>query len=593
MWKLLGYSEDNKDSNSANQAPEPITMVRSRAVVDDGRKAADGADPGDDFILSQFDAHGIKFAHPKGWGIVEEQRKIFLFHPTDRSISLNIIIGITAPGTDLDELTSQAVEMPRKLMANGALDSSSAPLAVEEVTMLGKPARSLSYKIKVSPLRRVEQSWTENRGRSFIVTRAAPDDLYSAQKPLFDKVISSLAFVSKEAEEYEPPEDERKKIARSREKSTTNFSHEHIYLSKPGVLIYSTFEDYTRGFRVRFPGIFELTPIADAPDGAPSLILRLCLHSENTKQDKDVSVKKLRDSLETMQISVTVNSKSSEVEYADDVRRRAIGADVASEETKLAGGPACKLSYNAIVDGQAKKHTEVVAVKNGKLYIVSLSYLHEETEDYRSYIDAHNYFFTHTFRQFEFIQDSTPSKANVALYQNHTTHPKISIEYDTQVYQTQPMGGPFVISLVRVPEQEGQGKGKGKGKGKQKMPSAMIGLIVAPIPDQSVYTLDKFCKMLREQLPRKGKNCRILEEEDVTIANGKMKGRDIAYISDVPPQDGMPTPKNALATPKMHCRQRIYLFGNSSYVLLFQTMDDCFDREWALAAPVFNSFQFF
>jgi len=63
--------------------------------------------------------------------------------------------------------------------------------------------------------------------------------------------------------------------------------------------------------------------------------------------------------------------------------------------------------------------------------------------------------------------------------------------------------------------------------------------------------------------------------------------------SDVPPQDGMPTPKNALATPKMHCRQRIYLFGNSSYVLLFQTMDDCFDREWALAAPVFNSFQFF
>jgi len=180
MWKLLGYSEDNKDSNSANQAPEPITMVRSRAVVDDGRKAADGADPGDDFILSQFDAHGIKFAHPKGWGIVEEQRKIFLFHPTDRSISLNIIIGITAPGTDLDELTSQAVEMytinqyflvshlcfcffafvfccpqhrPRKLMANGALDSSSAPLAVEEVTMLGKPARSLSYKIKVSPLR--------------------------------------------------------------------------------------------------------------------------------------------------------------------------------------------------------------------------------------------------------------------------------------------------------------------------------------------------------------------------------------------------------------------------------------------------------
>jgi hypothetical protein len=40
--------------------------------------------------------------------------------------------------------------------------------------------------------------------------------------------------------------------------------------------------------------------------------------------------------------------------------------------------------------------------------------------------------------------------------------------------------------------------------------------------------------MLREQLPRKGKNCRILEEEDVTIANGKMKGRDIAYISGLP-----------------------------------------------------------
>jgi len=130
-----------------------------------------------------------------------------------------------------------------------------------------------------------------------------------------------------------------------------------VYLTYPGLRQYSRSHSNLTLFR--FPGIFELTPIADAPDGAPSLILRLCLyekalwcnsavaniinhhkalrHSENTKQDKDVSVKKLRDSLETMQISVTVNSKSSEVEYADDVRRRAIGADVASEETKLAG----------------------------------------------------------------------------------------------------------------------------------------------------------------------------------------------------------------------------------------------------------------
>jgi hypothetical protein len=51
--------------------------------------------------------------------------------------------------------------------------------------------------------------------------------------------------------------------------------------------------------------------------------------------------------------------------------------------------------------------------------------------------------------------------------------------------------------------------------------------------------------------------------------------------------------KNALAMPQMRCLQRVYLFGNTSYVLLFQTLDANFDEEWALASTVLNSFQFF
>jgi hypothetical protein len=46
-----------------------------------------------------------------------------------------------------------------------------------------------------------------------------------------------------------------------------------------------------------------------------------------------------------------------------------------------------------------------------------------------------------------------------------------------------------------------------------------------------VWNLEKFGKMIKDQLLQKGSNCRIMREEDVTIANGRMKGRDIVYIA--------------------------------------------------------------
>lgn len=59
-----------------------------------------------------------------------------------------------------------------------------------------------------------------------------------------------------EAEEYEPPEEERKRAARVRRSQTgQHASHEGMYLAKPGVLVYSTFEDYSKHFRVRYAGL--------------------------------------------------------------------------------------------------------------------------------------------------------------------------------------------------------------------------------------------------------------------------------------------------------------------------------------------------
>jgi hypothetical protein len=81
-------------------------------------------------------------------------------------------------------------------MMKGVLDPKSLPLVVKDVTMLGRPACSLAYKLNMGGQRfasllttpaarllllltffhcsQVEQTWTENRGRSFIVTRAGP-----------------------------------------------------------------------------------------------------------------------------------------------------------------------------------------------------------------------------------------------------------------------------------------------------------------------------------------------------------------------------------------------------------------------------------
>jgi hypothetical protein len=634
MWKLLGFS-DEKDPEAA-AAPQQLTMVRSRAVRGEEAEAEgapspimskkDEAKSGGSgglgrFTSCEFKSHGIKVDYPKSWSVVEEQRKIIVYHPSDRSISINLIIGVVAPGTDLDELTAQALEMPQKLMMKGVLDPKSLPLVVKDVTMLGRPACSLAYKLNMGGQRQVEQTWTENRGRSFIVTRAGPENVYDTHRPVFERIIQSLAFLSKEAEEYEPPAEERKRAARLRRNpSAQPASHEGMYLSKPGVLIYSTFEDYSKHFRVRYPGIFEATPTEDAEDGVPSLTLKLSLHSKGArhqeenktmseKQEKEArELQKLRDSLEAVKITVTVSASKSEDEHIDEARRLAIGAEVSTSDAQLSGIAARKLTYDVTLDAQTRKLVEVIAVKDEKLYIVSLSHPHDETNESTAEADAHAYFFGHIIRQFEFIDESSPSKANLSLYQNHTTHPKIAIEYPLSTYQIQPnMGGPFVISLVHFADEEGEdvkGKGKAKATGSSskpndpKSPTSMIGLLVAPLPqtgDKNVWNLEKFGKMIKDQLLQKGSNCRIMREEDVTIANGRMKGRDIVYIADAQPpgaaQQGMK--KNALAMPQMRCLQRVYLFGNTSYVLLFQTLDANFDEEWALASTVLNSFQFF
>ncbi len=124
MWKLLGFS-DEKDPEAA--APQQLTMVRSRAVRQQdgedepstdapsmskkgGSKSSDGTG-GVRFTTCEFKSHGIRLDYPKSWSVVEEQRKIVLYHPSDRSISINLIIGVVAFGTDLDELTTQALDM--------------------------------------------------------------------------------------------------------------------------------------------------------------------------------------------------------------------------------------------------------------------------------------------------------------------------------------------------------------------------------------------------------------------------------------------------------------------------------------------------
>jgi hypothetical protein len=140
--------------------------------------------------------------------------------------------------------------------------------------------------------------------------------------------------------------------------------------------------------------------------------------------------------------------------------------------------------------------------------------------------------------------------------------------------------------------------------------------------------------MVKKQLLQRGSNCRILHEEDVTIANGRMKGRDIMYVAgtiahslslsppalgilitleeeeeekmeethslcfvrraDAQPVGAQQQQQNkGLAMQQMRCLQRVYLFGNTSYVLLFQAMDATFEDEWPLAEPIIRSFQFF
>jgi hypothetical protein len=63
--------------------------------------------------------------------------------------------------------------------------------------------------------------------------------------------------------------------------------------------------------------------------------------------------------------------------------------------------------------------------------------------------------------------------------------------------------------------------------------------------------------------------------------------------ADAQPVGAQQQQNKGLAMQQMRCLQRVYLFGNTSYVLLFQAMDATFEDEWPLAEPIIRSFQFF
>ncbi len=98
MRRFLGEA-DAKDL----QGPSSLSMVRSRAT--NRATTTDSA-----YTTFELKGHGVKFDYPKGWGLVEEQRKIHMHHPDNRAISLNLIIGVVPHNTKLDDLSAQALE---------------------------------------------------------------------------------------------------------------------------------------------------------------------------------------------------------------------------------------------------------------------------------------------------------------------------------------------------------------------------------------------------------------------------------------------------------------------------------------------------
>jgi hypothetical protein len=150
-------------------------------------------------------------------------------------------------------------------MMKGVLDPKSLPLVVKDVTMLGRPACSLAYKLNMGGQRcvsllhitpatlhpfnrscgivsiatyfhysQVEQTWTENRGRSFIVTRAGPGtrSLRHAQR----ESLSSLTLLPTSSSLAHTPTilyPQRMCMTRTDPSSSASFSPSHSCPRKP------------------------------------------------------------------------------------------------------------------------------------------------------------------------------------------------------------------------------------------------------------------------------------------------------------------------------------------------------------------------
>ncbi len=167
---------------------------------------------------------------------------------------------------------------------------------------------------------------------------------------------------------------------------------------------------------------------------------------------------------------------------------------------------------------------------------------------------------------------------------------QVSFEFPISDFQVEPtFGGPFVVSFLHFDETTTTSSNNSQNP---QMPASMVGLIASALPPiDSAWTLDKYAKQIKDQLLKKGgKDCKIFEERE-SLVSGRMKARDIVYLADARTfgQHG----QGPALMEKMKCVQRVCLFGNTSFILLFQCFQSAFEQEWALASPVFDSLRFF
>jgi hypothetical protein len=607
-------------------APETLTMVRGYVT----------RNKSGEWSTCEFREHGVQLDYPSSWSISEEQRKVTIHLPENRGVSLNFIVGVLPPNTTMDDLTKDALEMPQKLLARGMLDKSSLPLKIMQTRLLGKPARTLAYGLTMGNNRMVEQTWTEHRGRSFIVTRAGPANEFRKYKPIFDQVLRSIQFLSKEAEEYTPPEEERKRRERELKKEKGG----SLYEERPPALLFMTYEDLQRGFRLRYPGFFEIFNVVEDDSSSAKLYLRPhdCKHCQageqghthdhsqhhtqahahsisgqdkasQTEKGKGKEKEKEEESNNTnnnnnlepqgMEFVVSIAPRDSTVATAflkeiDEISSSSAGATDAVLTVERV--PAHRVAYElpATDDLPARKCIKLYATHNDKFYGISVTY---KTSDDKEMEAAHEFYLHHISSHLELLNEGSPSQADLILYENQSTYPKVSMMYSGKIFQSQaPAGLPFLISFVHPDLSAVTNENSLSETGGMVPTRSVVGLLVNTLPknpDDSIWTLDKFTSHLKGQLLQKTTRCRILDERDSTLS-GKFKAKDIHYLAEVnvpTVQQGRPALSQSLQ--KMKCVQRICLVGTTSFVLMFQSLESIFEEEWALAEPIIASFRFF